>query len=52
MNDQQQIFLAGCFCGCFISMLIGFIWMGICNIITPKHTPPKEHDPADWWKDV
>lgn len=48
MNDFQL----GMLCGCLFSIAGVFIWVWICNIFTPNNNPPKERDPADWWKDT
>jgi hypothetical protein len=49
MSDFQ----IGMLFGCGLSMLIGFIWMWICqNLIPQRKQYPKERDPADWWKDT
>lgn len=48
MSDFQW----GMMAGCLLSMLVGLVWMGICNAATPKNNYPKDRDPADWWKDT
>lgn len=44
-------FFWGMVTGAGLSMLVGFIWMVVCNSAS-KNNYPKERDPADWWKDT